>query len=94
MWRDTPNVELKEMLFHGHWGDYARAQIYNTCLEVDPVKIDVVSKLPLPFNIKSLQSFLGHAGFYRRLIKWFSQIVMLLSSLLSTNQAYVFLWKI
>ncbi|GJW05797.1 reverse transcriptase domain-containing protein [Tanacetum coccineum] len=35
-------------------------------LEVDKAKINVISKLPPPTNIKSIRSFLGrHAGFYR-----------------------------
>jgi hypothetical protein len=37
-------------------------------VEVDKVKIETVEKLPPPTNIKSLRSFLGHAGFYRRFI--------------------------
>ncbi|XP_038875064.1 uncharacterized protein LOC120067591 [Benincasa hispida] len=35
-------------------------------LEVNDAKIDVITKLPLPANVKALRSFLGHAGFYRR----------------------------
>ncbi|GJX79715.1 putative reverse transcriptase domain-containing protein [Tanacetum coccineum] len=38
-------------------------------LEVDKAKIDVISKLPPPTNIKGVRSFLGHVGFYRRFIK-------------------------
>ncbi|KAJ9556921.1 hypothetical protein OSB04_011535 [Centaurea solstitialis] len=34
-------------------------------LEVDKAKIDTISKLPPPTNIKGVRSFLGHAGFYR-----------------------------
>ncbi|KAA0047021.1 reverse transcriptase [Cucumis melo var. makuwa] len=41
-------------------------------LEVDPTKIDVVSKLPLPSNLKPLRSFLEYAGFYSRFIKSYS----------------------
>ena len=32
-------------------------------------KVDVIAKLPPPENVKGIQSFLGHAGFYRRFIK-------------------------
>nr|GEW45454.1 reverse transcriptase domain-containing protein [Tanacetum cinerariifolium] len=35
-------------------------------IEVDKAKVDVISKLPHPTTIKGIQSFLGHAGFYRR----------------------------
>ena len=40
-------------------------------IEVDKAKIETVEKLPPPTDIKSLRSFLGHAGFYRRFIKDF-----------------------
>ncbi|GJT14573.1 reverse transcriptase domain-containing protein [Tanacetum coccineum] len=36
-------------------------------IEVDRAKIDVIAKLPYPTNVKGVRSFLGHAGFYRRL---------------------------
>ncbi|GJW32495.1 DNA-directed DNA polymerase [Tanacetum coccineum] len=43
-------------------------------LEVDKAKIDVIFKLPPPTNVKGIRSFLGHAGFYQRVIKDFSKI--------------------
>ena len=38
-------------------------------IEVDKAKFEIVEKLPPPTDFKSLRSFLGHAGFYRRFIK-------------------------
>jgi hypothetical protein len=45
----------------------------------------VVEKLPPPMDIKSLRSFLGHAGFYRRFIKDFSKITKPLTNLLQKD---------
>ena len=51
-------------------------------IKVDRAKIETVEKLPPPTDIKSLRSFLGHAGFYRRFIKDFSKITKPLTQLL------------
>ena len=37
-------------------------------MEVDKAKIDSISKLPSPTNVKTIRQFLGLAGFYRRFI--------------------------
>ncbi|GJY22582.1 reverse transcriptase domain-containing protein [Tanacetum coccineum] len=59
-------------------------------LEVDKAKIDVISKLPPPTNIKGVRSFLGHAGFYRRFIKDFSKIARPLTKLLEKDTLFEF----
>ena len=51
-------------------------------IEVDKEKIEAIEKLPPPSSVKGIRSFLGHAGFYRRFIKDFSQIAKPLSNLL------------
>ena len=40
-------------------------------IEVDKAKIEMISKMPSPTNVKTVRQFLGHAGFYRRFIKDF-----------------------
>ncbi|GJU91147.1 reverse transcriptase domain-containing protein [Tanacetum coccineum] len=59
-------------------------------LEVDKAKINVISKLPPPTNIKGVRSFLGHAGFYRRFIKVFSKIARPLTKLLEKDTLFEF----
>ena len=51
-------------------------------IEVDKAKIEVIEKLPLPSSVKGIRSFLGHPGFYRWFIKYFSQFAKPLSSFL------------
>jgi len=43
-------------------------------IEIDPAKVAAIEKLPPPTLVTGIKSFLGHAGFYRRFIKNFSQI--------------------
>jgi hypothetical protein len=40
---------------------------------VDRAKIEVIKQLPPQANVKGIHSFWGHAGFYRRFIKNFSE---------------------
>jgi len=58
--------------------------------EMDKAKIETMEKLPPPTDIKSLRSFLGHVGFYRRLIKDFSKITKPLTQLLQKYVEYTF----
>jgi hypothetical protein len=58
--------------------------------EVDKAKVEAVKKLAPPTDIKSLRSFLGHAGFYRRFIKDFSKITKPLTNLLQKDLPFDF----
>jgi hypothetical protein len=49
---------VKEGIVLGH-------KVSGAGLEVDKGKVDVISKLPPPTNVKGIRCFLGHAGFYR-----------------------------
>lgn len=49
--------------------------------EVDRVKIETIERLPPPFSMKAIRSFLGYVRFYRRFIKDFSKITKPLTAL-------------
>nr|XP_009789506.1 PREDICTED: uncharacterized protein LOC104237117 [Nicotiana sylvestris] len=59
-------------------------------IEVDRTKIEIISKLPPPTSVKGVQSFLGHAGFYRRFIKDFSKITNPMCKLLDKDTKFIF----
>ncbi|KAI3732773.1 hypothetical protein L1987_63981 [Smallanthus sonchifolius] len=59
-------------------------------IEVDRAKIDTISKLPPPTSVKSIRSYLGHAGFYSRFIKDFSKIARPMTQLLEKEAQFVF----
>ena len=54
-------------------------------IEVDKAKIDLISKLPFPTNIKTVRQLVGHAGFNRRFIMDFSTIAKPLYKLLEKD---------
>jgi len=57
-------------------------------IEGDKSKIELIANLPTPKSIKDVRSFLGHAGFYRRFIKYFSVISKPLSNLLTKDNIF------
>ena len=58
-------------------------------IEVDKVKIEMISKLPSPINVKTMRQFLGHVGFYRRFLMDFSKIAKPLYKLLEKDAKFV-----
>nr|GEU72174.1 reverse transcriptase domain-containing protein [Tanacetum cinerariifolium] len=74
---------VKEDIVLGH-------KISKKEIEFDKAKIKVISKLPHPTTVKGIRSFLGHAGFYRRFIKYFSKISRPMTYLLEKNSPFIF----
>jgi hypothetical protein len=59
-------------------------------IEVDKARVETVEQVPSPTDVKSLRSFLGHDGFFRRFIKDFSKITKPLMHLLQKDVAFDF----
>ena len=59
-------------------------------LEVYKAKVEVIEKLPPSLNVKGVLSFLGHAGFYRIFVKYFSKITRPLSNLFNKDKSSIF----
>ncbi|GJU48712.1 reverse transcriptase domain-containing protein, partial [Tanacetum coccineum] len=74
---------VKEGIVLGH-------KVSSAGLEVDKAKIDVISKLPPPTNVKGIRSFLGQAGFYQRFIKDFLKITRPLTKFLEKDTSFEF----
>nr|GEU77481.1 reverse transcriptase domain-containing protein [Tanacetum cinerariifolium] len=74
---------VKEGIFLGH-------KISKNRLEVDRAKAVVIAKLPHPTTVKGVRSFLGHVGFYRPFIQYFSKIARHMTHLLEKETPFVF----
>ena len=59
--------------------------IYERGIEVDKAKVELISKLSSPTNVKTVRQFLGHAGFHCRFIRDFSKIAKPLYKLLEKD---------
>lgn len=58
-------------------------------IKVDPAKIEVILKVPIPKTQKEVCSFLGHAGYYRRFVEKISKIASPLFYLLMKDAKFV-----
>ena len=65
-------------------------KISKRAIEVDKSNVDAIVKMPCPKDIKGIRSFLGHAGFYRRFITYFSKISRPLTNLMQKDIPFVF----
>ncbi|XP_049406255.1 uncharacterized protein LOC125869898 [Solanum stenotomum] len=85
-----PSVELGEVSFHGQERHSPWHKVSQKGIEVDKAKIKVIEKFPPPICVKDVQSFLGHAGFYRHFIKDFSKIAHPMCKLLEKEVKFIF----
>ncbi|KAL6329605.1 hypothetical protein AAG906_022739 [Vitis piasezkii] len=58
-------------------------------IEVDKAKVELIVKLSSPTTVKGVRQFLGHAGFYRRFIKDFSNLSKPLCELLVKDVDFI-----
>ena len=56
---------------------------------VDPQKIEKIVNWKPPTNVTEIQSFLGLAGYYRKVVKGFSKLVDPLTKLTRKDEKFV-----
>ena len=78
------------MSFYGLRENSVRTLSVRKRYRVDKAKIVVIKQLPPPVNIKRIQSFLAHSGFYHRFIRNFSQIARQMTRLLAKDAPFEF----
>nr|GEV47409.1 DNA-directed DNA polymerase [Tanacetum cinerariifolium] len=88
--RHQPMTKLGEESFYIMEGIVLSHKISKQGIEVENAKVDVITKLPHPTTVKGIRSFLGHAGFYRHIIKDFSKIARPMTRLLKKDTPFIF----
>ena len=58
-------------------------------VKIDPQRIEAIRKIPLPKNVKALQSFNGHINFIRRFIPNLAELMKPMQALLKKNAKFV-----
>eukprot|EP00253_Pinus_taeda_P034541 PITA_34541 len=58
-------------------------------IKIDPERIEAIQKIPLPHNLKSLQSFLGKINFIKIFIPNYAEIAKPIQSLLKKDAKFV-----
>ena len=71
-------------------GIVLRHRISAVGLEVDQEKVSIIKTLLPPTTVKGVRSFLGHADFYRRFMRDFSEIARPLCRLLEKDAEFNF----
>lgn len=77
--------------FHVQEIKYLGLIITTKGLEMDPKKIKKIRDWKAPRNVKDIQGFTGFANFYRRFIKWYTEILLLITAL--THDHTPFMWS-
>lgn len=62
--------------------------IFKEWVVVDPTKINAIMQWERPKTVTEVKSFFGLAGYYRRFIKEFSQLVIPLTRLTRKNHPF------
>jgi len=78
-------LNIPELHFHGH-------VVGREGVKVDPLKVAVIAKWPVPKNLKESQAFLGLGNYFHKFVNHFSTMVAPLTALTSKDTARQYMW--
>lgn len=89
-------VQIDKCNFFKRESEYLGHIITPDGIRPNPLKIEVIRKIPLPDTVKKIRSFLGITGFYRKFIKDYGKIALPMIKYLkkdsridTSNQEYI-----
>jgi hypothetical protein len=81
-------LKPEKCTFHKPEVEYLGVIVGNSCIKMDPVKVEGITNWPIPKCVKDIRSFLGFCNFYRPFIKDFSQQATPLNTLTKKNRQF------
>ena len=78
-------LKPEKCIFHKEQIDYLGLIISNSTVYMDPIKVEEITKWPVPTMVKQVRSFLGFCNFYYAFIPKFSDIARSLNDLTRKN---------
>ena len=81
-------INMKKSIFGTDQITYCGYRVQGGRTTVDPDKLLVLEKWPVPANVSAVRSFLGFVGYYRRYIKNFAGIAAPLTDLLKKSNSW------
>ncbi|XP_069498724.1 uncharacterized protein [Ambystoma mexicanum] len=81
-------AKLEKCVFHVTTVEFLGNILSPQGIQMDNRKVEAILQWPSPSSIKTVQSFLGFANFYRRFIADFLEIVHPITSLLRKNRTF------
>ncbi|MBW0480919.1 hypothetical protein O181_020634 [Austropuccinia psidii MF-1] len=82
-------TKASKCLFHVPSVEYLGYVVSSQGLKIDQEKFQQILNWPPPRNLKALQSFLGFANFYHRLIKSYSKKISSLTKFLNKDSCFI-----
>ena len=87
--RDHGKLKLSKFKFAQRSIAYLGHIISQHGVSTDPAKMQAITEWPTPSSAKDLRSFLGLAGYYRKLVRHFGIISPPLTNLLKKNTLFI-----
>lgn len=88
---DEHNLKLKisKCIFYAKTFKYLGHIVTKDGYKANPEKIEVIKNYPTPTKVKEIQRFLGLCGYFRRYVPNFAKIAKPLTTLLKTEQPFI-----
>ena len=87
-WQIQLALNIKKCIFLTPIGILLGQTVYKECIKVNLAKIKIILDLKPPVNPKQVKVLLGHTGYYRKSMRYYSDMTYPLEKLLREDQQF------